>query len=176
VTFIYSIDQKSLEQLRNFCYRCMSYFASCGYIRSLIQKLNIFIKNNNITYNLKTGDTLMSKKKSITTLSIAAGTAFVASLAMGNVANAAEGTNPFAMNEMSGGYMQLAEGKCGGSKKPMGEGKCGEGKKMEGKCGEGKKMEGKCGEGKKMEGKCGEGKKEKKMEGKCGEGKCGGNS
>ena len=107
----------------------------------------------------------MSKKKSMTTLSIAAGTAFVASLAMGNVANAAEGANPFAMNELSGGYMQLAEGKCGGKKM---EGKCG-GKKMEGKCGEGKKMEGKCGEG-----KCGEGKKDKKKEGKCGEGKCGG--
>jgi len=111
----------------------------------------------------------MSNKKSITTLSIAAGTAFVASLAMGNVANAAEGANPFTMNELSSGYMQLAEGKCG-------EGKCG-GKKgeKEGKCGEGKKgKEGKCGGDKKMEkeGKCGEGKKGK--EGKCGEGKCGG--
>jgi len=114
----------------------------------------------------------MSNKKSITTLSIAAGTAFVASLAMGNVANAAEGANPFAMNELSGGYMQLAEGKCGeakcgGNKKAKKEGKCGEGK-----CGEGKKKakkEGKCGEG-----KCGEGKKKAKKEGKCGEGKCGG--
>ena len=126
----------------------------------------------------------MSNKKSITTLSIAAGTAFVASLAMGNIANAAEGANPFAMNELSSGYMQLAEGKCG-------EGKCG-GKKMdknskEGNCGSKKKMkkEGKCGEG-----KCGEAKKkgmdeDKKKgmgEGKCGgskknmgEGKCGGN-
>ena len=118
----------------------------------------------------------MSKKKSITTLSIAAGTAFVASLAMGNVANAAEGANPFAMNELSGGYMQLAEGKCG-------EGKCG-GKKMDknskgGKCGDSKKMEkeGKCGgsnKDKEMgEGKCGGTKKDEK-EGKCGEGKCGG--
>ena len=109
----------------------------------------------------------MSNKKSIKTLSIAAGTAFVASLAVGSTANAAEGANPFAMNELSSGYMQLAEGKCG-------EGKCGgkkAKKKMEGKCGEGK-----CG-GKKemeknMEGKCG-GKKSEK-EGKCGEGKCGG--
>ena len=121
---------------------------------------------------------MMSNKKSITTLSIAAGTAFVASLAMGNVANAAEGANPFTMNELSSGYMQLAEGKCG-------EGKCG-GKKMdknskEGNCGSKKKMkkEGKCGEGKcggdkkmEKEGQCGEGKKGK--EGKCGEGKCGG--
>jgi len=113
----------------------------------------------------------MSNKKSMTTLSIAAGTAFVASLAMGNVANAAEGANPFAMNELSGGYMQLDEAKCGGSKTMT--------KEMEGKCGGSKKSseEGKCGEGKNMkqerEGKCGEGKKTKK-EGKCGEGKCGG--
>ena len=101
----------------------------------------------------------MSNKKSMTTLSIAAGTAFVASLAIGNVANAAD-ANPFAMNELSGGYMQLAEGKCGEGKKVIKEGKCGEGKKVikEGKCGEGK---------------CGEGKKVIK-EGKCGEGKCGG--
>ncbi len=117
----------------------------------------------------------MSKKKSITTLSIAAGTAFVASLAMGNVANAAEGANPFAMNEMSGGYMQLAEGKCGGSmnsKSDMKEGKCGGSMKgeKEGKCGDNKDMkEGKCGGNKDM--KDGKGKKE----GKCGEGKCGGN-
>lgn len=127
-------------------------------------------------FNFKNGDTLMSNKKSITTLSIAAGTAFVASLAVGNVANAAEGANPFAMNELSSGYMQLAEGKCGegkcGGKKAKKEGSCGEGKaKKEGKCGEGK-----CGGAKEMEknmeGKCG-GNKAKK-EGKCGEGKCGG--
>jgi uncharacterized low-complexity protein len=130
----------------------------------------------------------MSKKKSMTTLSIAAGTAFVASLAVSNVANAAEGANPFAMNELSGGYMQLAdakgsEGKCGGMKKDEKEGKCGEGKcggskamdkNMEGNCGGKKaKKEGKCGEG-----KCGGSKAMendmKKMEGKCGEGKCGG--
>ena len=124
----------------------------------------------------------MSNKKSMTTLSIAAGTAFVASLAMGSVANAAEGANPFSMNELSSGYMQLAEGKCGEGKcggkkmdKTSKEGKCGDNKKMkkEGKCGEGK-----CGEGKKMdkaskEGKCG-GDKKMKKEGKCGEGKCGG--
>ena len=138
----------------------MSYFAcyrSAGYAP---QKLIIF-NNNNVLFTLKNGDTPMSKKKSITTLSIAAGTAFVASLAMGSVANAAEGANPFAMNELSGGYMQLAEGKCG-------EGKCGGSKKMgkEGKCGGSKEMN------KNMEGKCG-GNKAKK-EGKCGEGKCGG--
>ena len=93
----------------------------------------------------------MSNKKSMTTLSIAAGTAFVASLAMGNAANAAEGANPFAMNELSGGYMQLAEAKCGGSKS------------TEAKCG-----------GKKTEAKCGGKEEPKKAEGKCGEGKCGG--
>ena len=139
------------------------------------------IKNNNVLLILKNGDSLMSNKKSITTLSIAAGAAFVASLAVGNIANAAEGANPFAMNELSGGYMQLAEGKCGGNKDMKKEGKCGEGKcggakemnkNMEGKCGGSKaKKEGKCGEG-----KCGGSKKKdmKKMEGKCGEGKCGG--
>lgn len=114
----------------------------------------------------------MSKKKSITTLSIAASTAFVASLAMANVANAAESSNPFAMKELSSGYMQLAEAKCGGKMEK--EGKCGESKKMkkEGKCGEAK-----CGGAKKKmekEGKCGEGKAKAKKEGKCGEGKCGG--
>jgi uncharacterized low-complexity protein len=105
----------------------------------------------------------MSNKKSMTTLSIAAGTAFVASLAMGNAANAAEGANPFAMNELSGGYMQLAEAKCGG-------------KKTEAKCGA-KETEAKCGGAKTApaEGKCGGSKEEdKKKEGKCGEGKCGG--
>ena len=121
-----------------------------------------------VTYTFNNGDTPMSNKKSMTTLSIAASTAFVASLAMGNVANAAEGANPFAMNELSGGYMQLAEGKCGGSK-PMGEGKCGGAKTAP--------AEGKCGGSKPMgEGKCGGAKEEepKKKEGKCGEGKCGG--
>jgi len=122
----------------------------------------------------------MSKKQPIKTLSIAAGTAFVASLAAGNVANAAEGANPFAMNELSSGYMQLAEGKCG-------EGKCGgkkEKKKMEGKCGEGKcggaknmkkNMEGNCGGKKGMDEDMPMGNKKGKKEGKCGEGKCGGN-
>ena len=129
----------------------------------------------------------MSKKKTITTLSIAASTAFVTSLAVGNVANAAEGANPFSMNELSSGYMQLAdnhmgkgmEGNCGG-KKTKKEGSCGGDKKMkkEGSCGEAKEMK------KNMEGNCGGKKnmdkdmpmkdKKAKKEGKCGEGKCGG--
>ena len=105
----------------------------------------------------------MSQKSTKKPLAIALGAAFITSLAAAPVANAAE--NPFAMSELSSGYM-VAE---------MAEGKCGEGKMdKEGKCGEGKMdKEGKCGEGKMdKEGKCGEGKMDK--EGKCGEGKCGG--
>ncbi len=113
----------------------------------------------------------MSDKYTLKPLAMAAGIALVTSLASTSVVNAAE--NPFAMTELSSGYMvaEMAEGK--GS-----EGKCGEGKCGEGKCGgddkgahaHGDKMmkEGKCGEG-----KCGGDKKSEK-EGKCGEGKCGG--
>lgn len=114
----------------------------------------------------------MSKKSHVKPLSIALGTAFAASMAASNIATAAEGVNPFATNELSSGYMQVAEGKCGGQKSSN-EGKCGgnksskEGKCGEGKCGGKKEME------KNMEGKCG-GSKAKK-EGKCGEGKCGSN-
>ncbi len=114
----------------------------------------------------------MSSKPVMKPLAAACGAAFMASLAASPMVSAAE--NPFAANELTSGYMNLAgkaEGKCGEGK--CGEGKCGEGKKEaegkcgEGKCGEGKKeAEGKCGEG-----KCGDGKKE--AEGKCGEGKCG---
>ncbi len=78
------------------------------------------------------------------------GATFAAALSASPVANA--DTSPFVMQNLSGGYMQLAEGKCG-------EGKCGGKSEKEGKCGEGK---------------CGEGKSKK--EGKCGEGKCGGKS
>ena len=89
-------------------------------------------------------------------VSIAIGAAFAAAMSASPVVNA--DTNPFGMQSLDSGYLQVAEGKCG-------EGKCGGAKKKEGKCGEGKKKEGKCGEG-----KCGE---SKKKEGKCGEGKCG---
>lgn len=112
----------------------------------------------------------MSNSKSSKTLTLALGTAFAASMAASNVATAAEaGSNPFAMSELSSGYMQLAdshmegkcgEGKCGGDKKRDKEGKCGEGK-----CGGDKEMK------KNMEGKSGGDKA--KQEGKCGEGKCG---
>ncbi len=121
-------------------------------------------------------------KKSMKPISLAIGTAFVTSLAASNVSAATDANaNPFAMNDLSSGYMQLAygdanaksdkEGKYGEDKKAGKEGKCGEKSGKEGKCGEGK-----CGEKdemkKNMEGKCGEKKSEK--EGKCGEGKCGG--
>ena len=85
-------------------------------------------------------------------LSIALGTTFIAAMSASPVANA--DANPFGMQNLESGYMQVAEGKCG-------EGKCGEGKmEKEGKCGEGDKAkkEGKCGEG-----KCGEGKMKKEQ-------------
>jgi uncharacterized low-complexity protein len=112
------------------------------------------------------GEYLM-KKSMKKPLAVAVGTTFVAAMAASPIANA--DTNPFGMQKLDSGYMQVAEGKCGESKAK--EAKCGEGKmkkmKEEGKCGEGK-----CGEGKmkKMneEGKCGEGKMKK-------EAKCGGN-
>ena len=110
-------------------------------------------------------------KMTLKPIAAALGTTFVVSLAASPVTQAAE--NPFAMNELSSGYMTVAEGNCGENKgmKDM-EGNCGENKGMkekEGNCGENKgmkEMEGKCGEG-----KCGE--KRKQHEGKCGEGKCG---
>jgi len=120
----------------------------------------------------------MSDKTVIKPLAIAISAAFVTTLASTTVASAA--ANPFAMNDLSGGYMvaENTEGKCGAGMKTMEEGKSGEGMKTmeEGKCGEGKKTmeEGKCGEGKKTmkEGKCGEGKcgegKKTMEEGKCG--------
>ncbi|MGB5278845.1 MAG: hypothetical protein WBO73_00435 [Gammaproteobacteria bacterium] len=108
----------------------------------------------------------MSDKSFKKPLAIAMGATFAAALSASPVANA--DSNPFGMQNLSSGYMQLAEGKCG-------EGKCGGKSEKEGKCGEGK-----CGGKSEKEGKCGEGKcggmkeKEKEKEGKCGEGKCGG--
>jgi uncharacterized low-complexity protein len=88
-------------------------------------------------------------KKTMVPLSLAAGMALAGSLAGISVAQADASASPFAMTELSNGYMAEShggEGKCGGDKQE-GEGKCGEGK-----CGEGKKGEGKCGEDKKGEG------------------------
>lgn len=84
-------------------------------------------------------------------IAAAVGAAFLASVALAPLAQAAE--NPFHANSLSGGY-NLAE-------KAMTEGKCGEGK-----CGESMK--------KAHEGKCGGEKAKTAGEGKCGEGKCGG--
>ena len=119
----------------------------------------------------------MSQKVIKKPLAIALGAAFVTSLAGTPVANAAE--NPFAMSDLSSGYVvaEMEEGKCG-------EGKCGGDKaKAEGKCGGDKanaadggdkaKKEGKCG-GDKAEAMATEGADKSKAEGKCGEGKCGG--
>jgi len=106
------------------------------------------------------------KKTMKKSLSIALGTTFAAAMSASPVANA--DTNPFGMQNLESGYMQVAEGKCG-------EGKCGEGKMKkeqakEGKCGEaeGKMKKEQAKEGKCGEGKCGEGKMEKAKEGKCG--------
>ena len=138
----------------------------------------------------------MSQVSTKKPLSIALGAAFATSLAASPLANAAD--NPFAMSELSSGYMVagMAEGKCGGDKagamategaeKVMEEGKCGEGKCGAGKAGatatEGAEKvmkEGKCGEGKCGGDKAGatatEGAEKVMKEGKCGEGKCGAN-
>ena len=72
-------------------------------------------------------------------VSLAVGTALVTSLAASNLlADTNTNTSPFTMNELSGGYMQLAEvssttkpdqeGNKSGDKKTEKEGKCGEGK------------------------------------------------
>ena len=114
----------------------------------------------------------MTQKSSMKPLAFALGAAFATTLSSANVASAAD--NPFAMTEISGGYIVAAaaegkcgEGKCGGEKKADTEGKCGGEKKAaaEGKCGGEKKTD--------TEGKCG-GEKKTATEGKCGEGKCGG--
>lgn len=93
-------------------------------------------------------------------LSAAAGITFAATMSAAPTASA--DTNPFGMQKMESGYLQVAEGE---GKVVGSEGKCGE-KKMGGK-------EGKCGEGKCGEGKVGgsQGKNKAEGEGKCGEGK-----
>lgn len=97
-------------------------------------------------------------KKTLTPLAAAIGTAFALSVAAAPVS--AE-VNPFGMTDLSAGYQQVAEGKCGAQEKAMKKG-------TEGKCGGAQEME------KNMEGKCGTSKSKK--EGKCGEGKCGSNN
>lgn len=106
-------------------------------------------------------------KKSI--VSIAVGSAFVASAALAPAAHAAD--NPFAGAKLSSGYQiaqadtKTKDANCGADKKS--EARCGADKKADGKCGADKAMDAKCGTDKKMEGK--------KKDGKCGEAKCGAN-
>ena len=114
-----------------------------------------------------------------TLLSLAAGSAIAASMALAPLAHAGE--NPFAMKSLSASYLladagdKAKDGSCGGSKKA--DGSCGADKaaktekKMDGSCGD-KKKEGACGDKKDMKP---EAKVEKKKDGKCGEGKCGAN-
>jgi uncharacterized low-complexity protein len=64
-------------------------------------------------------------------LSVAMGATFAAAMTTSPAVSA--DSNPFGMQSLQSGYMQLAEGKCG-------EGKCGEKKAKEAKC-----CEGKCG-------------------------------
>ena len=108
----------------------------------------------------------MTKKTSLKPAVAAVGFALVGSLAVPNLANAAD--NPFGASSMKGGYMQVAEAKQEG----MG-GMSGDKAKQSGMSG----MSGTSGDKAKKEGKCGEGKcggDKAKKEGKCGEGKCGG--
>jgi len=75
-------------------------------------------------------------------LSIALGTAVVASLGTVGVANATEeGADLFSMEELSSGYLIAG----GHEKKEDGEGGCGHDKDGDDKEGEGKCGEGKCG-------------------------------
>ena len=74
-------------------------------------------------------------KKSIKPVSLAVGTVFVTSLTISQV-SADPNASPFAMNELSRGYMQLADAS---GNKPAQEGKSDDKKsEKEGKCGEGK--------------------------------------
>jgi uncharacterized low-complexity protein len=94
-------------------------------------------------------------KKTLIPIAAALGTTFVISLAASPIVLAAE--NPFALNDLSSGYMVAEEGNCGEEKDA--EGNCGEEKEGEGHCGEEKgDHEGKCGGMKEGEGKCGESK------------------
>lgn len=141
----------------------------------------------------------MSKKFQKKPLILSLGAAVATTLAAVPIVNAE--TNPFSMNELSSGYMQVAQDQTDtmemkGDKKDMqcGAGKCGAnkgGKDAEGNCAGDKKADGSCGAGKcgaskdkaagKADGSCGAGKcgasKDKAAgaaDGKCGAGKCGG--
>lgn len=142
------------------------------------------------------------KDNTKTSLALAIGTTFIsgmsATAAIADTTDTNVNSDPFAMTELSDGYMNLVEADSdAGGKMKMKDGACGEGKcggkmkaatkAMEGKCAgnkpatAAKAKEGKCGEGKcggkmkdagkkAMEGKCGDKMKgaAKAMEGKCG--------
>ncbi len=112
-------------------------------------------------------------------LAIAVGTSLFAGLTA-NVVNADEianlETNPFSLNELEQGYMQMAKADTKKTAVKMKDGACGEGKcgaSMTPKGALEKTVEGKCAGNKPMP----NAKKgmDKSMEGKCGEGKCGSN-
>ena len=81
----------------------------------------------------------MSVKDNSKPLAILLGTAMTATLAGAGPVNA--DANPFSMTSLPGGYLQLAEGKCG-------EGKCGAKMMATEAAGTTGVTEGKCGEGK----------------------------
>ena len=101
----------------------------------------------------------MTNNKS--TLTLALGTVFVASMAASSLAVAAQ--NPFSMASLDRGYMVAAA--------DMSK----EAKAKEGKCGEGKCGASKADSTKMKDGNCGANKPatDKAKDGKCGEGKCG---
>lgn len=119
------------------------------------------------------------KNNTKTSFALAMGASFVTGLSA-TAANAETNVNtdPFAMSELSNGYMNLAEADSDAGKMKMKDGACGEGKCGSNmKSGAKKAMEGKCagkmesGAKKAMEGKCGDKMKsgaKKAMEGKCG--------
>jgi uncharacterized low-complexity protein len=81
----------------------------------------------------------MSVKDNSKPLALVLGTAITATLAATGSVNASE--NPFSMTSLPGGYLQVAEGKCG-------EGKCGAKMMSTETAGDTGVKEGKCGEGK----------------------------
>ncbi len=131
-------------------------------MRNQHQVIEALIPGNRFVLNFKLRrNTNMTIKKS--TLSIALGSVFIASMAASSVVSAAQ--NPFAMASLDKGYMVAAADMAKDGK--MKDGKCGEGK-----CGANKAKEGKAGgdmakEGKMKEGKCG-GDPAKMKDGKCG--------
>ena len=81
----------------------------------------------------------MSVKYNSKPLALVLGTAMTATLAGMGAVDASE--NPFSMNSLPHGYLQVAEGKCG-------EGRCGAKMMTTGTAGDTGVTEGRCGEGK----------------------------